>query len=142
MIHPQHFLLKVKNLLMNHSLHWIMNRQIHLRCEMDAFRCYVLPGNAWNTNMKLNVPLIPRGIPSKKLPWSMGWTINTAIAAIRGAEFPWTTHLTSYTTNKMKLTENHKLMKIITKLLQLHENPKATCTIWVRKEDLWTAKSS
>jgi len=36
--------------------------------------------------MKLNVPEIPSGIPSLKLPCPIGYTKNTAKAAARGAE--------------------------------------------------------
>jgi hypothetical protein len=28
--------------------------------------------SAWNTSIKLNVPEIPNGIPSEKLPWPIG----------------------------------------------------------------------
>jgi hypothetical protein len=36
--------------------------------------------------MKLNVPDIPRGIPSENLPWPNGYTKKTAKAAATGAE--------------------------------------------------------
>jgi hypothetical protein len=36
--------------------------------------------------MKLKVPLIPKGIPSEKLPCPIGYTMNTAAAAATGAE--------------------------------------------------------
>ena len=37
--------------------------------------------------MKLNVPDIPNGIPSEKLPCPKGYTKNTAKAAETGAEY-------------------------------------------------------
>jgi hypothetical protein len=36
--------------------------------------------------MKLNVPEIPKGIPSEKDPCPIGYTKNTALAAATGAE--------------------------------------------------------
>jgi len=35
--------------------------------------------------MKLNVPEMPKGIPSEKLPWPIGYTRNNAAAAATGA---------------------------------------------------------
>ena len=34
--------------------------------------CIRMLCSAWNTNMKLKVPLMPRGMPSLKLPCPMG----------------------------------------------------------------------
>merc|ERR1711920_597208 len=40
--------------------------------------CIRMLCSAWNTNIKLKVPEIPRGIPSEKEPWPIGYVRKTA----------------------------------------------------------------
>ena len=53
--------------------------------------------SAWNTNIKLNVPEIPSGIPSENEPCPKGYTKNTANAADTGAEYATHIQAVSYT---------------------------------------------
>ena len=48
--------------------------------------CIRMLCSAWKTSMKLNVPEIPRGMPSEKEPCPIGYTMKTAVAATTGAE--------------------------------------------------------
>ena len=49
--------------------------------------CIRILCSAWKTSIKLKVPLIPRGMPSEKLPCPNGYTRKTAEAAATGAEY-------------------------------------------------------
>ena len=48
--------------------------------------CMRILCSAWKTNIKLNVPEMPNGIPSLRLPCPKGYMRKTAKAAETGAE--------------------------------------------------------